>query len=337
MPHFIKRLFSREKEPPVKELDFKLIDAHVHIPSDRYFPASFNAPIIDNIFAASRKYAPAIKWKTIDDMYRKNFSDHECDLLVREMDKAGVEKTVLLLPDFTYQLKDARHGIAEMIDMHVQVLKKHAGLFYLFAGVDPRWGEKGVDIFRGSLERKEIHGLKVYPPCGYYPYDDGMHPYYRLCSENGLPAVFHTGPTSPVFKSKFSEIRYIDEVAHKYPGLKIILAHGGVTGIEESVMLCAFRPNVYLDISGYMSSFDPLGPMNGLRALFKRKINHKIIFGTDWPIGGLKNTYSNIVEKLKHPKNGALVFLTDLEKRMILRDNILGLLPSPPSYKDCFR
>lgn len=327
MAHFFKRLLSKKSEP-VKELDFKIVDAHVHIPSDRYLPPSFNFPIIDNICSASSKYAPTIKRKTIEEMYLKNLSDHECDHLVEEMNRAGVEKTVLLLPDFTYQLKDLPYSIADMTAMHLRVLKKHPDRFYLFAGVDPRWGEKGLSIFHKYLEKKEIHGLKVYPPCGYYPNDENLKPYYELCSENGLPVIIHSGPTSPVFKSKFSEVRYIDEIAYEYPAVNFILAHGGVTGVEESVLLCAFRPNLYLDISGYLSSFDPAGPINALKSLFKRKINHKIIFGTDWPIGGLKNTYSNIVDKLINPKTRALDALSGLEKRMIFRDNILGLIPA---------
>jgi len=320
-----KNPFKKKKEPE-QHLDFKPIDAHVHIPSDKYLPGSFTSPIVDNIYSATKKYAPMIKRKTIEEKYKKNLSDHECDRLVEEMNKAGVEKTILLLPDFTFRLKDMQYTIDEMIDRHIRVLDKYPGRFYLFAGVDPRWEKKGVNIFRKYLEKGKIHGLKVYPPCGYYPNDEMLKPYYGLCSENKLPVIIHTGPTSPVFKSKFSEIGYIDEVAYEFPGVNFILAHGGVNNVDEAVTLCAFRPNVYLDISGFLSSFDPAGPINALKTLFKRKINHKIIFGTDWPIGGLKNTYSNIVDKLMNSRNGAIHWLTDLEKKMILRENILDLI-----------
>ncbi|UCH98259.1 MAG: amidohydrolase family protein [Candidatus Aminicenantes bacterium] len=325
MIHLFKTLFSKKSEPG-RNLDFKIIDAHVHIPSDRYLPHSFNAPIIDNLYSATIKYAPTIKRKTIEEKYKKNLSDHECDHLVEEMNEAGVEKTILLLPDFTFQLEDMQYDIDEMIAMHTRVLDKYPGRFYLFAGIDPRWNEKGLKIFCKYLEKRKIHGLKVYPPCGYYPNDELLKPYYELCSENKLPVIIHTGPTSPIFRSKFSEIRYIDEIAYEYPYVNFILAHGGVNNVDDAVLLCAFRPNVYLDISGFLASFDPSGPINALRALFKRKINHKIIFGTDWPILGLKNTYSNIVDKLKDPRNGAINSLTDLEKKMILRENILNLI-----------
>ncbi|MGD2088857.1 MAG: amidohydrolase family protein [Candidatus Aminicenantes bacterium] len=333
MIQFLKKILSKKHKPevdpgtgPGTDLDFKIIDAHVHIPSDRYLPGSFTSPIIDNMYSAVSKYAPTVKRETIADTYKKNLSDHECDELIKEMNQSGVEQTILLLPDFTYQLKDTPHNIDEMIENHVRVLEKYPDRFYLFVGIDPRWGEKGQGIFKKYLEERKIHGLKVYPPCGYFPTDEGLTPYYQLCTEHRLPVIFHTGPTSPVFKSKYSEIRYIDEVAHQYPEVNFILAHGGVMNVDEAVLLCAFRPNVYLDISGFLASLAASGPMDALRSLFKRKINHKIIFGTDWPILGFKNTYANIVRKFKHPQKGAINMLTNLEKRMILRDNILYLL-----------
>jgi predicted TIM-barrel fold metal-dependent hydrolase len=331
MAHFLKKIFSKHAVPdpgnePGRELDFDIIDAHVHIPSQRYLPASFTSPIIDNIYSATRKYAPAVKRETLAETYKKNLTDHECDALIEEMDKSGVEKTILLLPDLTYPLKDLEYTIDEMIEMHIRVLDKYPGRFYLFAGVDPRWGEGGLALFHKYLEKGKIHGLKVYPPCGYYPTDEGLKPYYELCREKKLPVIFHTGPTSPVFQAKYSEIRYIDEVAHGNPEVDFILAHGGVMNIDEAVLLCAFRPNVYLDISGFLASFDPSGPMEALRLLFKRKINHKIIFGTDWPILGFKNTYATIIRKFKNPRTGVLNGITNLEKRFVLRDNILNLL-----------
>jgi len=336
MIHFLKKILSKKpgsEIEPGKDPDFKIIDAHVHIPSDRFLPGSFTSPIIDNMYSAISKYAPTVKRETIANTYKKNLTDHECDGLIKEMDKSGVEQTILLLPDFTYRLKDTQHNIEEMIEMHLRVLEKYPGRFYLFVGIDPRWEDKGLKNFRQYLEKGKIHGLKVYPPCGYYPTDEGLTPYYQLCTEHRLPVIFHTGPTSPVFKSKYSEIRYIDEVAHQYPGVNFILAHGGVMNVDEAVLLCAFRPNVYLDISGFLASFDSSGPIDALRSLFKRKINHKIIFGTDWPILGFKNTYSTIIQKFRNPKNGALNGLTYLGKKMILRDNILSLLEPLNPYQ----
>jgi len=39
-----------------------------------------------------------------------------------------------------------------------------------------------------------------------------------------------------------------------------------------------------------------------------------------------KNAYATIVDKFKHPERGAIQFLTDIEKKMILRENILDLI-----------
>ena len=117
-----------------------------------------------------------------------------------------------------------------------------------------------------------------------------------------------------------------DEIAYRYPEMNIILAHGGVNNVDAAAEMCAFRPNVYLDISGYMLTLDPNGPIAAVKSLLKRKINHKIIFGTDWPIGGYKNKYKGIVNSLLKPEHEILTKLSKKELKMILSDNIKQLL-----------
>jgi hypothetical protein len=53
---------------------------------------------------------------------------------------------------------------------------------------------------------------------------------------------------------------------------------------------------VYIDFSGYPASVDPAGAAGSLRSLFNRRLNHKIIFGTYWPIFKLGGPYKDLVE-----------------------------------------
>ncbi|TYQ17913.1 UNVERIFIED_CONTAM: hypothetical protein Cloal_0301 [Acetivibrio alkalicellulosi] len=306
--------------------DIEIIDAHIHLPSSHSLFPSFYEPIGDNIYSAIRKYFPRMSKEAAINNIKSVYSDHNAEKLILDMNEANIKKAILLLPDLTYALKGVHYSIEDQIEQHINVIKTNPGRFYLMAGVDPRWGKSGFELFKKYVDQKVINGLKLYTPCGYFPNDPKLRPYYELCSDIKMPVIFHTGPTSPVFRFEYSRIQHIDEIAHKYPNINIILAHGGVNNIDEAVELCAYRPNVYLDISGYMMTKDPLGPLKALKNLFKRKVNHKIIFGTDWPIGGYKSKYHGIVKSLLKPENDVITQLSKSEVRMIFNENILELL-----------
>jgi hypothetical protein len=87
-------------------------------------------------------------------------------------------------------------------------------------------------------------------------------------------------------------------------------------------MLCAFRPNVFLDISAFQSM-----PVEHLRPLFARGINHKIIFGTDWPLFRLQGTQRSFVDVLLDD-NGPLAGLRPRELDGLFRGTIERLLGS---------
>jgi uncharacterized protein len=48
--------------------------------------------------------------------------------------------------------------------------------------------------------------------------------------------------------------------------------------------LCRFRPNVYLDMSGYQATlgYDPAA--TAVKKIVSLGINHKVLFGTDFPV-----------------------------------------------------
>ena len=306
--------------------EIDIIDAHTHIASSKSFSAEFYKPITDNAVTAMKSYFPKLNEKVMTEKMERLYEDHDAEKFKSSMDKARVKKAVILLPDFTYAFGKNLMELKEQIERHLQIIQNSADRFYLMIGVDPRWGKDGFELFSVYAEKGLIQGMKVYTPCGFYHADPAMDPYYELCMEKNLPVLFHTGPTSAVFPFKYSDVKYIDDVAYKYKKMNIILAHGGVIDVDNAVVLCSFRPNVYLDFSGYICSFDPRGQEAALRDLFHKKINHKIIFGTDWPIGGYKNTYESMVNMLL--KQGSPIFndLSKSELKMIFSENILRLM-----------
>jgi predicted TIM-barrel fold metal-dependent hydrolase len=302
-----------------------ICDVHCHIASLEHTPQSFIEGSIENVLEMmSARGIPATRkhlWK----MYERKMQDALCDELVAEMDEAGISRAVLLAADFTWVLKDCALTIEETYQRHRAVMERHPGRLAVFAGVDPRWGKSGLDLFERSVREYGFSGMKLYPPCGYSPSDRAFDPYYELCSELRLPVMIHIGPTSPVLSSQHAEPFNVDEPANRFPRVRFILAHAAVNHVEECAMLARVRPNVYADISAFQLSLGWRRPAERLQWLLSQGINHKILFGTDWPVFRLQGSQKSFVEALTS-ENGILLDLPDVERDLILYKNAERIL-----------
>jgi len=273
--------------------DRRIVDFHCHIADGMCFPPSFRDGVIDNMALSLSSRGVPLSRDKVAMMHAGTLRDPLCDELVREMDAAGITESVLLLPDFTYAMRDTTHSIEELIEHHRVVRDRHPGRFRVFAGVDPRWGQQGIDLFEKAIVEYGFDGMKLYPPCGYRLDDRMLYPFYEICAAYGLPVLTHIGATAPALDFEIARPIFVDRAARDFPGIDFVLAHGSVSYADECAMLCNNRPNVYIDVSGYEGA----GP-EGLRSVFSRGINHKILFGTDWPIFRMQGRQLSFVERL---------------------------------------
>jgi len=303
----------------------EIIDAHCHIASEEQLPQSFVDGAISNMAASLSARGIEGSERKLAKLYRKKIQDPLCDELVAEMAAAGISRSILLAADFTYALEDCELTVEESFHKHREVLARHPGKFEVFGGVDPRWGQDGIDLFERSLVEFGFRGFKVYPPCGFSPSDPGLFPFYELCAHHQVPVLLHIGPTSPVLAFDVSYPFLLDEAARKFPTVNFIMAHGAVSFTEECAMMCGFRPNVFLDISAFQGSLRKDGMSGAVRRVVSQGINHKIIFGTDWPVFRMQGTQQNFVAAVA-AEDGPLSDLTEVEQELILHGNIARLL-----------
>jgi uncharacterized protein len=151
-----------------------------------------------------------------------------------------------------------------------------------FACCDPTQPEHFEELTYG-LEQLKLRGVKMGPIyAGFDPRDKLCDPIYAYCQENGLPILFHTGTT---YNSKapleFGRPWLLDEVAMRYPGLRIVLAHTGHPFSEECLVTIRKHPNLYADISALY--YRPWQFYNTLMAAQEYKVTHKLLFGSDYP------------------------------------------------------
>jgi len=214
----------------------------------------------------------------------QQFFDPQGIRLLANMDAAGIERTVLLPLDWGLTYGEAEVDIIAQNRAHVELAAKYPGRIVPFFGIDPS-RQEGDRHFRTAVRDWGVKGLKLYPPCGFYPWDERCTPYYRVCLEYGLPVIFHGSP-SPMTKVAYSHPQEFAKLAQQLPELRIVIAHaGGLDWLSAALEAAREHENIFLDLSGWqaVASRDQYG--DRLQKLFKiTKRFDQIMFGTDNPI-----------------------------------------------------
>ncbi len=117
---------------------------------------------------------------------------------------------------------------------------------------------------------------------------------YEQAQRYGLPIMFHQG-TSPVRNApiRLAYPLLMDEIAMRYPDLKIIMAHMGHPWQVESCVVIRKHPNVYADISA--TFYRPFSFWEQLVKANEWNVMDKLLFGTDYPI----TTVAETLERLR--------------------------------------
>ena len=106
---------------------------------------------------------------------------------------------------------------------------------------------------------------------------------YGRAEKLNLPILFHTG-TSPVQEAPIASAHPLvtDEVALRFPDLKIIMAHIGHPFVRETISVIRKHPNVYADVSAIYARAWMV--YEGLLFASEWGTMHKLLFGSDFPV-----------------------------------------------------
>jgi predicted TIM-barrel fold metal-dependent hydrolase len=235
----------------------------------------------------------------IESMKKK--ADPDCSKLLADMDKAGVDMSIIFGVDWAYgRTGEPRITNREQNRFHAEMAKKHPDRFVALAALDPRRPDC-LDQAREAIEEWGMKGFKLHPSSGWFPTDSVCYPLYEKIADWGLPIVFHSGggegnwvPGQPM---------YIATVAEQFPDIKIIMAHAGMESWQQALVAAAMLPNVFLDISVHQITFclRPKKFYTWLRELIDEAGPWKVLFASDAP---LPNTFAPLdvwVKAIKEP------------------------------------
>jgi predicted TIM-barrel fold metal-dependent hydrolase len=151
-----------------------------------------------------------------------------------------------------------------------------------FLSVDPTqpgWQDELVEGHR-HLGMKGIKLLPMY--AGFRPSDPQIDYLWEYATRNQLPVLLHTGTT---FVSQApldcTLPRLADDVAIRFPDVKLILAHLSHPYEGECVVTIRKHPNVYADCSAL--HYRPYQLYHSLMLVQEYGVWNKVLFGSDYP------------------------------------------------------
>ena len=203
--------------------------------------------------------------------------------LLREMDEAGVARSVILGQD-THATRNPRFkNYTIKNDALAELAKKSDGRLVPFAGVDPNAGKESVRELKRAVKKLGMRGLKIHSSANsVYPNDRRkMYPIYEFCQESSIPILFHTGTTGlGDCEIKYSKPEFLDEVCQDFPDMRVVMAHFGWPWSDVAIAVALRNPNVFIDVSGWKPRYLPSNIMPYLNGI----LQDRFLFGTDYPM-----------------------------------------------------
>jgi predicted TIM-barrel fold metal-dependent hydrolase len=227
-----------------------IVDAHTHLYSREMAPPYW--------IEAMARYGSSISGRTpeyVRGRIEADWFDGTADLLIRDMDAAGIDKSIVFVLDFgLYGGVDDPVSLARRYALFHQAVQRHPGRLALFGGVDPRRPDAARFVER-AVHEWDIKGVKIWPPAGCFPNEPACYRVYEKCAALRLPVVVHTGQEIGPLRSEACRPILVDQPANDFPEITFVLAHAGMAWWEEAADIAWHHGNVYLDIAYWQAKY----------------------------------------------------------------------------------
>jgi uncharacterized protein len=291
----------------------RIVDAHVH-----FYPEEVSADPVkwgtehgeswwtSCVAPAGRRSVQG--WATAADM-------------LRDMDRAGVEKCVLMgwywENQETCDLQNAWFN---------HLIKAQPDRLLAFATVQPKAKQPAVDSLERALDSGFCGIGELFPQVQGFAYGD---PYFsrvlQIAAERGAPVNLHVTdpliPTKAVFRA--TPLENFVQLAKDFPAVKVILAHwgGGLPFYELNLRLREVLRNVSYDCAA--------SPLLYEKQIFRQVIDlvgaDRVLYGSDYPL--LLYPREQRVPEFKRFLNDVVTAgLTAEEQEKVFGKNLLRLV-----------
>ncbi|WP_228001885.1 amidohydrolase family protein [Nocardia australiensis] len=208
--------------------------------------------------------------------------------------------------------------VAEYVALHAERLVG----FMALDPTQPGWED---ELRFGHTELK-LRGIKLMPMyAGFDPRDPRFDPLWSYASAQGLPILLHTGTTfvsqAPL---EFARPGLLDNVARRFPELRMVLAHLGHPYEGECLAVIRKHPNVYADVSAL--HYRPYQLWNSLMLAQDYGVWGKLLFGSDYPFSTVNESVDGLRAVAKVVPPIGLRGLDPEQVELLIHRNALDLL-----------
>ena len=160
-------------------------------------------------------------------------------------------------------------GYSAANDMVIDEAERCEGRLFPFARLDPH------DDALAEAERalaRGARGIKLHPRAEQFTLDHpGLQPVFALANERRLPVLVHAGRGIPAL------CRHSVDATGRHPGMRLILAHAGISDLAWIWRETPDHPNLFFDTSWWSPA--------DLQALFALVAPGQILMASDAPYG----------------------------------------------------
>jgi len=198
---------------------------------------------------------------------------------------------------------------------------RHPDVLVPFASIDPHRGAAAVRAARRLVADHGVRGFKFHPSLqAFFPDDPLAFPFYAALEELGVPALFHSGqtgigartPGGSGIRLRYSNPMALDEVAARFPGLTVIIAHPSFPWQDEALAVATHKENVFIDLSGWSPKYFPPQLVTYANSVLR----DKMLFGSDFPMIGPDRWLADF----------AALSIKDEVRPLILKENAIRAL-----------
>ena len=203
--------------------------------------------------------------------------------LLKSINKYHISYTLISFDGTEFKEDNISKKFTEQIEGSKKLLSfikrhKHTGMLVWVRPHTENNYEEVDEFIKENIDY--IHGIKFHPFCSRMKITNKKFiPYLDIARKYNLPILVHTAG------DKFSQIKYLKEVALKNPDIIFVAAHMELeTDHMHAIEVMVECKNIYADTAWVN--------MRTLRKLKKLNLMDRVMFGTDNPIDG-EDTLNN--------------------------------------------
>lgn len=210
----------------------------------------------------------------------------DCHTHVRASDKVEASEHLAAAEtvDACIVLAMARGSRERANEVLADYVGQHRDRMVGFAAIDPTQDAIGTKDLTALIEKLSLKGFVLHcSTLGFHPTHSRAMRFYEAVQEIGLPVFFHNGGHSLDADAvlEYAQPYLLDEIARRFPELRIIIGNMGVPFVEQTLSVVAKHERVFADLT--IRPGKVWQTYNIVVAAYEREVVDKLLFGSGYP------------------------------------------------------